>query len=129
MTRLAGDVPWAVLSSGVDHETFGQVEIALAEGASGVAGRSLWKDCVSLDRATQQHLLATKAVVRLSEIPGDRRPPSASADAPPMSGSMGSAIGADMLVGKMEDANGAVHARGKSNRVLLNGALVFRKSA
>ncbi len=34
-----------------------------------------------------------------------------------------------MLVGKMEDANGAVHARGKSNRVLLNGALVFRKSA
>ncbi len=69
MTRLAGDVPWAVLSSGVDHETFGQVEIALAEGASGViAGRSLWKDCVSLDRARQQHLLATKAVVRLSEI-------------------------------------------------------------
>jgi tagatose 1,6-diphosphate aldolase len=70
VTELAGDIPWAVLSAGVDHETFlGQVVVALDNGASGViAGRSLWKDCVSLDRDKQQHLLATKAVARLAEI-------------------------------------------------------------
>ena len=70
VTELAGEIPWAVLSAGVDHETFlGQVVIALDNGASGViAGRSLWKDCVSLDRDKQQHLLATKAVARLAEI-------------------------------------------------------------
>ena len=70
VTRISGAVPWAVLSAGVDHETFlGQVKIALANGASGViAGRSLWKDCVSLDRAREQELLATKAVARLAEI-------------------------------------------------------------
>ena len=70
VTRLAKHVPWAVLSAGVDHEAFmGQVEISLAQGASGViAGRSLWKDCVSLDRAKQKHLLETKALPRLREI-------------------------------------------------------------
>jgi len=70
VTELAGAIPWAVLSAGVDHETFlGQVVIALDNGASGViAGRSLWKDCVSLDRDKQQHLLASKAVARLAEI-------------------------------------------------------------
>lgn len=54
ITRMAGSVPWSVLSAGVDHATFiGQVEIAMANGASGViAGRSLWKDCVSLDRSS-----------------------------------------------------------------------------
>ena len=70
VTRLAGAVPWAVLSAGVNHETFmGQVEISMAEGAAGViAGRSLWKDCVSLDRARQQELLTTRALPRLREI-------------------------------------------------------------
>ena len=70
MTRRAGDVPWAVLSAGVDHETFlGQVETAMANGASGViAGRSLWKDCVSLDRAVTRERLETIAVPRLREI-------------------------------------------------------------
>ena len=70
VTALAGPIPWAVLSAGVDHETFmGQVQIALDNGASGViAGRSLWKDCVSLDRARQRELLSTRAVARLNEI-------------------------------------------------------------
>jgi tagatose-1,6-bisphosphate aldolase len=70
VTRLAGNVPWSVLSAGVDHATFiGQVEIAMDNGASGViAGRSLWKDCVSLDREKQKQLLLTKAVPRLREI-------------------------------------------------------------
>jgi tagatose-1,6-bisphosphate aldolase len=70
VTELAGDVPWAVLSAGVDHETFlGQVETAMAGGASGViAGRSLWKDCISLDRAVTRQRLETVAVPRLREI-------------------------------------------------------------
>ncbi|ATU90320.1 tagatose-bisphosphate aldolase [Phyllobacterium zundukense] len=70
VTELAGDVPWAVLSAGVDHETFlGQVEIAMQNGASGViAGRSLWKDCISLDRMVTREKLETVAVPRLREI-------------------------------------------------------------
>jgi tagatose-1,6-bisphosphate aldolase len=70
VTKLSGDVPWAVLSAGVDHETFlGQVETAMANGASGViAGRSLWKDCISLDRAVTRQRLETIAVPRLREI-------------------------------------------------------------
>ena len=70
VTRMAGDVPWAVLSAGVDHATFlGQVEIAMANGASGViAGRSLWKDCISLDRAITRDRLTSIAVPRLREI-------------------------------------------------------------
>lgn len=67
---LAGDVPWAILSAGVSHEKFlGQVEIAMQNGASGViAGRSLWKDCISLDRDIQRERLRTIAVPRLREI-------------------------------------------------------------
>jgi len=70
ITAMAGDVPWAVLSAGVDHATFlGQVEIAMENGASGViAGRSLWKDCISLDRAVTQQRLTDIAVPRLREI-------------------------------------------------------------
>lgn len=70
VTSMAGDVPWAVLSAGVDHATFlVQVESAMANGASGViAGRSLWKDCISLDRAVTRERLETIAVPRLREI-------------------------------------------------------------
>lgn len=70
VTRISGSVPWAVLSAGVDHATFlRQVETAMANGASGViAGRALWKDCISLDRAEQKRRLETVAVPRLREI-------------------------------------------------------------
>jgi tagatose-1,6-bisphosphate aldolase len=67
---MCGDVPCAVLSAGVDHATFlGQVEVSMANGASGViAGRSLWKDCISLDRAVTKERLESIAVPRLREI-------------------------------------------------------------
>jgi tagatose-1,6-bisphosphate aldolase len=70
ITAMCGSVPWSVLSAGVDHETFlGQVEIAMANGAAGViAGRALWKDCVSLDRERQRELLVSRAVPRLRQI-------------------------------------------------------------
>lgn len=70
VTKMSGDVPWAVLSAGVDHATFlSQVQISMENGASGViAGRSLWKDCVSLDRAETKKRLETVAVPRLKEL-------------------------------------------------------------
>ena len=70
VTMLAGDVPWAVLSAGVNHETFlGQVEVAMRNGASGViAGRSLWKDCIALERTITRKRLEEVAVPRLREI-------------------------------------------------------------
>lgn len=70
ISDMAGDVPWAVLSAGVDHKTFlGQVETAMRNGASGViAGRALWKDCISLDRKVEQDRLANIATPRLKEI-------------------------------------------------------------
>ena len=70
ITAMCGPVPWAVLSAGVDHETFvGQVEMAMANGASGViAGRSLWKDCISLDRTVTAERLETIALPRLRAL-------------------------------------------------------------
>jgi tagatose 1,6-diphosphate aldolase len=78
ITAMCGDVPWSVLSAGVDHETFlGQVEIAMDRGAAGViAGRALWKDCVFLDRDRQREALRNIAVPRLKQIQAilDRHP-------------------------------------------------------
>ena len=70
ITAMCGAVPWAVLSAGVDHATFlRQVDTAMAAGASGViAGRSLWKDCISLDRAVTKLRLETVALPRLREL-------------------------------------------------------------
>ncbi|MEO8852009.1 MAG: hypothetical protein ABI360_09800 [Allobranchiibius sp.] len=70
LTAAVGDVPWAVLSAGVDHSTFtGQVATAIASGASGaMAGRSLWKDSLSTSPAARKNLLTTKALPRLREL-------------------------------------------------------------
>lgn len=70
ITRLCDGVPWAVLSAGVDHETFiEQVKIAMLNGASGIiAGRSLWKDCIALDPAVTAERLARLAVPRLTAL-------------------------------------------------------------
>ncbi|WP_235931125.1 tagatose-bisphosphate aldolase [Paracoccus xiamenensis] len=72
ISDICGSVPWAVLSAGVDHATFiGQVETAMQNGASGViAGRALWKDCISLDAEIQRDRLETIASARLREIQG-----------------------------------------------------------
>jgi tagatose-1,6-bisphosphate aldolase len=70
ITEMAGNVPWAILSAGVDHVAFlDQVRIAVTNGASGViAGRALWKDCISLDRAIARDRLTSIALPRLREI-------------------------------------------------------------
>lgn len=64
VTAAAEGVPWAVLSAGVDHTTFiGQVRTAVANGASGaMAGRSLWKDSLSVRHEVRAELLTTRAV-------------------------------------------------------------------
>ncbi len=68
--KMAAGVPWTILSAGVDHATFReQVRTAVAEGATGViAGRALWKDCISLDRTVTRERLTRLAVPRLEEI-------------------------------------------------------------
>jgi sulfofructosephosphate aldolase len=63
-------VPWALLSAGVDHETFtGQLRAALAGGASGfIAGRSIWKESVVMDPAARHAFLAGEGRRRLAEL-------------------------------------------------------------
>mgnify|MGYP001554609766 CR=1 FL=1 len=63
-------VPWAVLSAGVDHETFvGQVAEAVAGGARGaMAGRSIWKDSMSVEAGIRRELLVTRARPRVGEL-------------------------------------------------------------
>ncbi len=70
VTEAAAGVPWAVLSAGVDHETFiKQVEIAVSNGAGGaMAGRSLWKDSLAVSSETREQLLTTRALPRLHEL-------------------------------------------------------------
>lgn len=70
VTAAAQGVPWAVLSAGVDHETFiEQVSIAVANGAAGaMAGRSLWKDSLSIDADRREELLSGRALPRLREL-------------------------------------------------------------
>ena len=70
VTAAASGVPWAVLSAGVDHETFiKQVETAVANGASGaMAGRSLWKDSLAVSPEVREDLLTSRALPRLHEL-------------------------------------------------------------
>ena len=70
VTEAAAGVPWAVLSAGVDHETFiKQVGIAVANGAGGaMAGRSLWKDSLAVSAEVREQMLTTRALPRLQEL-------------------------------------------------------------
>ena len=70
VTKALGDIPWAVLSAGVDHPAFIEnLRNALEGGASGaIAGRSLWKDCLLADRDATAQRLREVAVPRLREI-------------------------------------------------------------
>jgi sulfofructosephosphate aldolase len=63
-------VPWAVLSAGVDHETFKRtLQEAIAGGASGfIAGRSLWKEAALLERGERRAFLEGEGRRRLAEL-------------------------------------------------------------
>lgn len=70
VSTALGEIPWAVLSGGVDHATFlGHLRTALEGGAAGaIAGRSVWKDCLHADRSRTVQALRERAVPRLDEI-------------------------------------------------------------
>jgi sulfofructosephosphate aldolase len=63
-------VPWAVLSAGVDHETFTtMLQEAIAGGASGfIAGRSLWKEAALLPAPERRSFLLGEGRRRLDEL-------------------------------------------------------------
>jgi tagatose 1,6-diphosphate aldolase len=63
----ASPVPWALLSAGVDFDTFQrQVEVACQEGASGyLAGRAVWKEAVGLAGEARARFLREEAARRL----------------------------------------------------------------
>lgn len=65
------DVPWAVLSAGVDFDQFAEVlGICCDEGGvSGfIAGRSIWKDTVGLSHPQRQAYLAGEGMRRLDNL-------------------------------------------------------------
>jgi tagatose-1,6-bisphosphate aldolase len=64
------DVPWVLLSAGVDFATFAeQTRIACAAGASGwLAGRAIWKECVVLPPEERQTFLANTATARVEQL-------------------------------------------------------------
>ncbi len=66
----ACDVPWVVLSAGVDIEIFrDQVRLACQGGASGfLAGRAIWKKAVRLPAEERRHFLETEGVENLRSL-------------------------------------------------------------
>ena len=64
------DVPWAVLSAGVDHAAFcDQLRASMAGGADGfIAGRSLWKEAVGRPAAERREFLDGVARRRMEDL-------------------------------------------------------------
>lgn len=69
---LASQVPWALLSAGVDFETYlHQVVVACRAGASGVlAGRAVWKEAAELQGNDRGYFLRTQAAERMRRLAG-----------------------------------------------------------
>lgn len=63
-------VPWALLSAGVDFETYvKQVKVACQSGASGIlGGRAIWKEAIALDEASRAQFLTDVAIPRLKTL-------------------------------------------------------------
>ena len=66
----ASSIPWVLLSSGVDYETFEpQVVIACEQGASGfLAGRAIWKEGVTMTRQDRHSFLTGTAATRVRKL-------------------------------------------------------------
>lgn len=64
------DVPWAVLSAGVDHDAFcAQLRDAMDGGADGfIAGRSLWKEAVGVPPEERRRFLGGVARRRMEQM-------------------------------------------------------------
>jgi tagatose-1,6-bisphosphate aldolase len=63
-------VPWALLSAGVDYDTFArQARIACVNGASGViVGRAIWAEALALMGSARIDWLQTTGVARMREM-------------------------------------------------------------
>lgn len=63
-------VPWVLLSAGVDFDVFvQQAEIACQAGASGfLAGRAIWKECVTMSPEGRTTFLENTATARLKRL-------------------------------------------------------------
>jgi len=66
----ASPCPWAVLSAGVDFDTFArQVEVACKSGASGfIGGRAVWKEGISMPEGEREPWLKKVAAARLARL-------------------------------------------------------------
>jgi tagatose 1,6-diphosphate aldolase len=67
----ASQVPWVILSAGVDYETFRkEVEIACQAGASGfLGGRAIWQEAIHFtEKKDRVKFLSTTAADRLKEL-------------------------------------------------------------
>lgn len=66
----ASSIPWVLLSASVDFDTyFRQVEIACDSGCSGVAaGRAVWKEAVTYNRAERISVLMNLARKRMEKL-------------------------------------------------------------
>jgi tagatose 1,6-diphosphate aldolase len=66
----ASEVPWVLLSAGVSYDTFlKQVRVACQAGASGVmAGRAVWREAVTLDRAARNDFLKSTGYERMQGL-------------------------------------------------------------
>ncbi len=67
---IASPCPWAVLSAGVDFDTFArQVEVACKSGASGfIGGRAVWKEGISMPEGERESWLKEIAAARLARL-------------------------------------------------------------
>jgi tagatose 1,6-diphosphate aldolase/sulfofructosephosphate aldolase len=70
VSKVCGNVPWALLSAGVAYQDFvEQVLTAMDAGASGyIAGRSFWGEAVALTGADRRRFLATTAAERMARL-------------------------------------------------------------
>ena len=70
LSAACGQVPWTLLSAGIDFETFAeQVQVACQAGASGyLVGRAIWKEAAQLTGQAQQGYLQETTIPRLQKL-------------------------------------------------------------
>jgi len=70
LTETVGDLPWVLLTAGVDWEAFRrQAKIAMRGGASGfLAGRAIWKECTAMSPTDREAFVRETAVARFKEL-------------------------------------------------------------
>lgn len=70
LSEACGDVPWVLLSAGVDYDTYiRQVKVACENGASGIlCGRAVWKETMDMTPAERPDFLRTVSIQRFERL-------------------------------------------------------------